>query len=70
MRKAVNPLFGTVGGVIGPIGVFLLLNSLTGSPTWIRGWGVPTATDIALAWLVIKFLFGARHPAVSFLLLL
>lgn len=70
VRKAVNPLFGTVGGVIGPIGVFLLLNSLTGSPTWIRGWGVPTATDIALAWLVIKFLFGARHPAVSFLLLL
>ncbi|MEZ6129540.1 MAG: Na+/H+ antiporter NhaA [Planctomycetaceae bacterium] len=70
VSKAINPLFGTVGGVLGPIGMFLLLNSTVGNPAWKNGWGVPTATDIALAWLVIKFLFGARHPAVSFLLLL
>ncbi|MCA9085423.1 MAG: Na+/H+ antiporter NhaA [Planctomycetaceae bacterium] len=70
IKKAINPLFGTIGGVLGPIGMFLLLNGVAGSPAWSRGWGVPTATDIALAWLVIKFLFGARHPAVSFLLLL
>ncbi|MBX3438482.1 MAG: Na+/H+ antiporter NhaA, partial [Planctomycetaceae bacterium] len=37
---------------------------------WMRGWGVPTATDIALAWLAARFLFGKGHPAVSFLLLL
>ena len=59
-----------MGGVVGPIGVFLALNATMGSPEWIKGWGVPTATDIALAWLVIRLLFGARHPAVSFLLLL
>lgn len=70
VSKAINPLFGTVGGVLGPIGVFLALNATMGSPEWIKGWGVPTATDIALAWLVIRLLFGARHPAVSFLLLL
>ena len=70
VSKAINPLFGTVGGVLGPIGVFLALNATVGSPDWIKGWGVPTATDIALAWLVIRLLFGARHPAVSFLLLL
>ncbi|MEZ6039218.1 MAG: Na+/H+ antiporter NhaA [Planctomycetaceae bacterium] len=70
VRKAVNPLFGTVGGVVGPIGVFLLLNLAFGKTEWQRGWGIPTATDIALAWLVIKLLFGARHPSVSFLLLL
>ncbi len=70
IKKAINPLFGTVGGVLGPIGVFLLLNSVFGRTEWQRGWGIPTATDIALAWLVIKLLFGARHPAVSFLLLL
>lgn len=70
VSKAINPLFGTVGGVVGPIGVFLALNAIAGQPEWIKGWGVPTATDIALAWLVIRFLFGARHPAVSFLLLL
>lgn len=70
MSKAINPLFGTIGGVVGPIAVFLGLNAVVGEAEWIKGWGVPTATDIALAWLVIRFLFGARHPAVSFLLLL
>jgi NhaA family Na+:H+ antiporter len=70
VSKAINPLFGTIGGVVGPIGVFLGLNAVFGNVAWRNGWGVPTATDIALAWLVIKFLFGARHPAVSFLLLL
>lgn len=70
VSKAINPLFGTVGGVLGPIGVFLALNATVGRPEWIKGWGVPTATDIALAWLVIRCLFGKSHPAVSFLLLL
>ncbi len=70
LSKAINPLFGTIGGVVGPIGVFLGLNAVAGRPEWINGWGIPTATDIALAWLVIRTLFGARHPAVSFLLLL
>ena len=35
-----------------------------------RGWGIPTATDIALAWLVARLVFGNNHPAVGFLLLL
>lgn len=35
-----------------------------------NGWGIPTATDIALAWLVARIVFGASHPAVNFLLLL
>ena len=34
-----------------------------------RGWGVPTATDIALAWLVARSVFGRGHPAINFLLL-
>lgn len=36
----------------------------------LRGWGVPTATDIALAWLAARVVFGTSHPAVNFLLLL
>ncbi len=35
-----------------------------------NGWAIPTATDIALAWLMARLVFGHRHPAVNFLLLL
>jgi len=73
--KAVNPLLGTLGGVLGPVGVFFLLVHLfyDGADNYAavaNGWGVPTATDIALAWLAARLVFGARHPAVNFLLLL
>lgn len=68
--KAINPLFATIGGVVGPVGVFLLLNAMIGSTLWTSGWGIPTATDIALAWLVARLVFGKGHPAISFLLLL
>jgi Na+:H+ antiporter, NhaA family len=46
------------------------LNALLGGPELRNGWGIPTATDIALAWLVARAVFGATHPAVSYLLLL
>ena len=69
-KKAINPLLGTLGGVIGPVGFYFLIMKLLGDDTIARGWGVPTATDIALAWLVARLVFGAKHPAVSFLLLL
>jgi NhaA family Na+:H+ antiporter len=70
LRKAVNPLLATLGGVVGPILVYLSLNALFGSPQLSRGWGIPTATDIALAWLGASLVFGRRHPAIAFLLLL
>lgn len=96
MRKAINPLLGTIGGVVGPVGVFLVLAALVYADPLsdalpaigramapgggkfepddlaavFRGWGVPTATDIALAWLVARLVFGKGHPAITFLLLL
>jgi NhaA family Na+:H+ antiporter len=70
IKKAVNPLLSTLGGVIGPALVYTLLNIIWGKPEFARGWGIPTATDIALAWLVARFIFGNKHPAVPFLLLL
>ena len=69
-RNAVNPLLATLGGVIGPVAMYFGLNALIGEPALARGWGIPTATDIALAWLVARLVFGSSHPAVSFLLLL
>jgi NhaA family Na+:H+ antiporter len=79
--KAVNPLLATLGGVLGPVGVFFLGLTLlfqlgvytAPADDWgalQRGWAVPTATDIALAWLVARAVFGKGHPAINFLLLL
>lgn len=70
IKKSVNPLLATLGGVIGPALVYLMLNHFIGSSSLRRGWGVPTATDIAFAWLTARMLFGNNHPAVAFLVLL
>ncbi len=35
-----------------------------------QGWAVPTATDIAFSAMIARIIFGGRHPAVPFLLLL
>lgn len=70
LNKAVAPLMATLGGVLGPVAVFILINILFGSSAYSNGWGVCTATDIALAWFFAKLILGPKHPAVKFLLLL
>jgi len=70
IRKSVNPLLATLGGVMGPAVVYITLNYFLGSPSLQRGWGIPTATDIAFAWLTARMVFGNHHPAISFLVLL
>ena len=67
-RKAINPLMGTFGGVLGPAGLYFLLAFVFYGGTddfsvVANGWGIPTATDIALAWLVARLVFGRGHPA-------
>lgn len=72
-KKAATPLFATVGGMVGPISVYLGIAYLLGSETYsavANGWAIPTATDIAFSYLVGRLVFGAGHPAVRFLLLL
>jgi len=112
VRRAVNPLVATLGGVVGPAVAYLSLVSVlyvagafddtmcekdpssgggdhrrlgaSSAPlaadgattercplsTLLRGWGVPTATDISLAWMFALLIFGAGHSAINFLLLL
>ena len=70
IKNAINPLFATLGGVIGPVAVFFFLTGVMNLTHLNQGWGIPTATDIALAWLAAKVIFGASHPAINFLLLL
>jgi Na+:H+ antiporter, NhaA family len=70
VSRAVNPLLGTLGGVLVPVALYMSLNAVFGTAELRNGWGIPTATDIALAWLAARLVFGASHPAVSYLLLL
>ena len=70
LRRSVNPLLATAGGVIGPAVIYLVLNHFIGAPGLRRGWGIPTATDIAFAWFAARIVFGSGHPAISFLVLL
>ncbi|MEM8822148.1 MAG: Na+/H+ antiporter NhaA [Pseudomonadota bacterium] len=72
-RKAATPLIATVGGMVGPIAVYLGLALFLGAAKFgevANGWAIPTATDIAFSYLVGRIVFGAGHPAVRFLLLL
>ncbi len=72
-KKAATPLFATLGGMLGPITVYLGIAYFLGSTTFdavANGWAIPTATDIAFSYLVGRLVFGAGHPAVRFLLLL
>ncbi|MFT8637429.1 MAG: Na+/H+ antiporter NhaA [Pseudoclavibacter sp.] len=49
-RRALPPVCAAVGGMLAPAGVFLAIVALTGgSAAQLRGWAIPTATDIAFA---------------------
>lgn len=60
IRQALLPIMAAIGGVLAPIGIYLLFNA--SNPATAQGWGVPTATDIAFA-LGILALLGNRVPS-------
>jgi len=69
-RRAAVPLVAAVGGMMGPALLYVAFATATGETALLRGWAIPTATDIAFSYLVARFVFGVSHPAVPFLLLL
>lgn len=58
LKNATLPIFGAIGGMLVPAGIFILLN--VGTPTQ-GGAGIPMATDIAFA-IGILSLLGNRVP--------
>lgn len=58
VRKALFPVGAALGGMLAPAVFYALLQS---DATTLRGWAVPTATDIAFALGVLSF-FGSRVP--------
>src|SRR3990170_4672100 len=69
-RRAAMPLAGAVGGMLGPALIFVTLTIVFDRPNLERGWAIPTATDIAFSYLAARIIFGDKHPAIPFLLLL
>ncbi|MFS0867017.1 Na+/H+ antiporter NhaA [Microbacterium sp. 179-B 1A2 NHS] len=58
-RKALQPIIAAAGGVLVPIGVYLVI---AGGERTADGWPIPTATDIAFA-LGVLAVFGRGLPA-------
>ncbi|MBN2639686.1 MAG: Na+/H+ antiporter NhaA [Bacteroidales bacterium] len=58
VRKASFPFFAAMGGILVPVGLFLLFNKNMQTQA---GWGIPMATDIAFTLAILKLL-GKRIP--------
>lgn len=59
LKQAILPLMGAIGGVIVPAVIYLAITGF--EPALIRGWAIPTATDIAFS-IGILVLFSSRVP--------
>jgi len=65
-RKVALPLFGAIGGIAIPAGIYAWINRA--DPVALNGWAIPAATDIAFA-LGILAILGKRVPVALKLLL-
>lgn len=65
LRDAVMPLLGAFGGMAIPALIYLLIAGGTNA----RGWGVPVATDIALAVGLLAIIGNAVSPSLRTFLL-
>ena len=65
--KSVVPIAAAVGGVVIPAVIYAVINAA--SPEALRGWAIPTATDIAFAVAVLAII-GSHLPSALRIFLL
>ena len=68
-KKAAVPIAAAFGGVAVPAVIFTLIVTLSGQSEALRGWAIPTATDIAFAVAVLAIVGRGLPPALRIFLL-
>lgn len=73
IRNALNPLIVTAAGVGVPMALFIAgayfaVQYFGFDPVLYKGFAIPTATDIALAGIAVRIVFGKDHPAFAYVL--
>lgn len=72
-RRAFLPAGAVAGAMLGAIVLWLLHSALFVQDEWVpwtAGWPLPIGSDIVLAFVAGRMIFGAGHPALHLLLLL
>jgi NhaA family Na+:H+ antiporter len=67
LRQASLPAFAAVGGMLAPAAFYAAFN--WGDPVAMKGWAIPTATDIAFALGILSLLGRGVPPALKAFLL-
>lgn len=71
-QAALVPVAAAAGGMILPVLLYLAIAATTRHAERVdllAGWAVPVASDLVLAYVVGRLVFGRRHPALKLLML-